>query len=79
MGIPAYAHIISKISWLRQNFSDFQERFYSMNLAIYLLNYLRLGVVSIAVHFNVLSKHVSRENEENHDILFCSWLNKYVC
>jgi len=43
-----------------------------MNLAIYLFNYLRLGVESIVVYLIVLSKHVPRENEENHDIRFCS-------
>jgi len=41
-----------------------------MYLAIYLLNNLRQEVETVVVHFVVLSKHVPRENEENHDILF---------
>lgn len=79
MGITAYAHTINKFAWLRNICSDIQERFCSMNLAIYLLNNLRQEFETIVVYFIVLSKHVPRENEENHDILFCSWLNKYAC
>jgi hypothetical protein len=77
--ITAYAHTIIKFAWLRNIFSDFQERLCFMNLAIYFRNYLKQEVETAVVHFIVLSKLVPRENEENHDILFCSWLNKYAC
>jgi hypothetical protein len=79
LGITAYAHTIIKFAWLRKLCSDFQERFCSMNLAIYLLNHLRQEFETIVVYFIVLSKHVPTKNEENHEILFCSWLNKYAC
>ena len=73
MGAPYIydiSHLRVKFVWLRKIFSDFQERFCSMYLAIYLLNNLRQEVETVVVHFVVLSKHVPRENEENHDILF---------
>jgi hypothetical protein len=62
-GVTAFAYTIRKIFWLREIFWGFQERFFAMNLATYLLNLLKLGIESIMAHLIVLSKHVSIKYE----------------